>query len=79
MAFGDAVAALRVPPRTREALNRAFRNGETFGQILERIPAPQRWQAERNLMNPAFWSGVTGAGVNVMADPSANAMSPAPQ
>ena len=79
MAFGDAVAALRVPPRTREALNRAFRNGETFGQILERIPAPQRWQAERNLMNPAFWSGVTGAGVNVMGEQPANAMSPAPQ
>jgi hypothetical protein len=85
MAFGDAVAALRVPPRTREALNRAFRNGETFGQILERIPTPQRWQAERNLMNPAFWSGVTGVGVNAMATPSAsgeqpaNTMSPPPQ
>ena len=79
MAFSDAVAALRVPPRTREALNRAFRNGETFGQILERIPAPQRWQAERNLMNPAFWSGVTGAGVNVMGEQPANTMSPAPQ
>lgn len=79
MAFGDAVAALRVPPRTREALNRAFRNGETFGQILERIPAPQRWQAERNLMNPAFWSGVTGAGVNVMGEQPANTMSPTPQ
>ena len=84
MAFSDAVAALRIPPRTREALNRAFRNGETFGQILERIPAPQRWQAERNLMNPAFWGGVTGVGVNAMATPPAsgeqpNAMSPAPQ
>ena len=82
MAFGDAVAALRLPPRTREALNRAFRNGETFGQILERIPAPQRWQAERNLMNPAFWSGVTGAGVNAMTgngEQPANTMSPPPQ
>jgi hypothetical protein len=81
MAFNDAVAALRVPPRTREALNRAFRNGETFGQILERIPAPQRWQAERNLMDPAFWNSATGVGVNAMTgnEPAANAMSPPPQ
>jgi hypothetical protein len=48
-------------------------------ELLAMVPLATRAQMARNMMNPAFWSHLTGAATNVMADPPSNTMSPPAQ
>jgi len=77
--FGSMLVDAKVAPQVRRELARAYQSGANMDELLSVVPSATRAQMARNMMNPAFWSHLTGAGVNVMADPPANAMSPPPQ
>jgi hypothetical protein len=79
MDFGSMLLDAEVAPQVRRELAQAYQSGANMDELLAVVPSASRAQIARNMMNPAFWSHLTGAGANVMADPSANAMSPPPQ
>ena len=79
MDFASMLVDARVAPQVRRELAQAYQSGANMDELLSMVPTATRAQMQRNMMNPAFWSHLTGAATNVMADPSANAMSPAPQ
>ena len=79
MDFGSMLIDAKVAPQVRRELAQAYQSGANMDELLSMVPTATRAQIARNMMNPAFWSHLTGAGANVMADPSSNAMSPAPQ
>jgi hypothetical protein len=77
--FGSMLVDAKVAPQVRRELAQAYQSGANMDELLSVVPSATRAQMARNMMNPAFWSHLTGAAVNVMADPPANTMSPAPQ
>jgi hypothetical protein len=79
MDFGSMLLDAKVAPQVRRELAQAYQSGANMDELLAVVPSASRAQIARNMMNPAFWSHLTGAAANVMADPTANAMSPAPQ
>jgi len=79
MDFGSMLIDAKVAPQVRRELAQAYQSGANMDELLSMVPTATRAQIARNMMNPAFWSHLTGAGANVMADPPSNAMSPAAQ
>lgn len=79
MDFGSMLIDAKVAPQVRRELARAYQSGANMDELLSMVPTATRAQMARNMMDPAFWSHLTGAATNVMADPPANAMSPAAQ
>ena len=79
MDFGSMLIDAKVAPQVRRELARAYQSGANMDELLSMVPTATRAQMARNMMNPAFWSHMTGAATNVMADPPSNAMSPAAQ
>jgi len=79
MDFASMLVDAKVAPQVRRELARAYQSGANMDELLSMVPSATRAQMARNMMNPAFWSHLTGAATNVMADPSTNAMSPPPQ
>jgi len=79
MEFGSMLVDAKVAPQIRRELARAYQSGANMDELLAMVPLATRAQMARNMMNPAFWSHLTGGATNVMADPPSNAMSPPAQ
>ena len=70
MEFGSMLVDAKVSPQIRRELARAYQSGANMDQLLQMVPLATRAQMQRNMMNPAFWSHLTGAATNAMSDPA---------
>lgn len=70
MEFGSMLVDAKVSPQIRRELARAYQSGANMDQLLQMVPLATRAQMQRNMMNPAFWSHLTGGAVNAMSDPA---------
>jgi hypothetical protein len=73
--FATMLVDAQVAPQVRRELAKAYQSGANMDQLLNMVPLATRAQMQRNMMNPAFWSHLTGAAANAMAEPPANTMS----
>jgi len=67
--FASMLVDAKVAPQVRRALATAYQSGANMDQLLAMVPLATRAQMQRNMMNPAFWSHLTGVGANAMATP----------
>lgn len=86
MIMASELVDAKVSQQTRQALARAYASGASMADLIAITPVNERGIISQILANPQFWGAASrgavpaAAGViNSMANPSANAMSPAPQ
>jgi len=68
MEFGSMLVDAKVAPQIRRALAQAYQSGANMDELLSMVPLATQAQMARNMMNPAFWSHLTGAATNAMSD-----------
>lgn len=86
MIMASELVDAKVSQQTRQALARAYASGASMADLIAMTPVNERGIISQILANPQFWGAAArgavpaAAGViNSMANPSANAMSPASQ